>query len=242
MVLADSRELSMTLPAKLGAMAALVGDFLQQTAFDKQPILDRLTGQAVDTIPSAQYCGITVIGAKTEVSTAAAVGRYPVVLDEISRSLGEGPCLSAAHRGLDIRVDDLAADDRWPRFRSAALTQTPIRSVLSFRLFAERCSAGVLTFYAEGADAFDDESLETGSVVAAHTTLAWALLRRQEEFRAALASRDLIGQAKGVIMERFSVDAARAFQMLERLSQDTNTKLIDLAQRLMDTQHFSPNS
>jgi AmiR/NasT family two-component response regulator len=63
------------------------------------------------------------------------------------------------------------------------------------------------------------------------------MMRRQEEFRSALASRDIIGQAKGVIMERFNLDAVEAFDLLTRLSQQSNTKLTDIAKALIENEH-----
>jgi AmiR/NasT family two-component response regulator len=79
--------------------------------------------------------------------------------------------------------------------------------------------------------------LEIGGVFAAHVALAWSMMRRQDQFRSALASRDVIGQAKGVIMERFNLDAVEAFELLSRLSQKSNTKLIEIARSLIDTEH-----
>jgi AmiR/NasT family two-component response regulator len=73
--------------------------------------------------------------------------------------------------------------------------------------------------------------------VFSHVALAWSMMRRQDQFRSALASRDMIGQAKGVIMERFNLDAVEAFELLTRLSQQSNTKVIDIARALIDGEH-----
>jgi AmiR/NasT family two-component response regulator len=71
-------------------------------------------------------------------------------------------------------------------------------------------------------------------MLATNTALAWNLLRRDQQFRSALASRDIIGQAKGLVMERFGVDAVQAFELLRRLSQDSNTPVSGVAHRLVD--------
>lgn len=63
------------------------------------------------------------------------------------------------------------------------------------------------------------------------------MMRRQDQFRSALASRDIIGQAKGVIMERFDLDAVEAFELLTRLSQQSNTRVVDIAAALIDSEH-----
>ena len=87
----------------------------------------------------------------------------------------------------------------------------------------------------QSAGAFDDDSVELGLVYAAHTSVAWNSMRREQQFRSALASRDVIGQAKGMLMERFNIDAVAAFQLLRRLSQESNTRLVDIAERLVAT-------
>jgi AmiR/NasT family two-component response regulator len=92
-----------------------------------------------------------------------------------------------------------------------------------------------LNRYAESPDAFDDESVELGLVFAAHTSVAWNSMRREQQFRSALASRDAIGQAKGILMERFNIDAIAAFELQRRVSQESNTRLTDIAERLVAT-------
>lgn len=81
-------------------------------------------------------------------------------------------------------------------------------------------------------DAFTANSEAIGAMLAEHAALAIFYAQRASQFRTALASRDIIGQAKGMIMERFGVDASRAFAMLGRISQETNTPVRDLAARL----------
>jgi AmiR/NasT family two-component response regulator len=79
-------------------------------------------------------------------------------------------------------------------------------------------------------------------IFSAHVALAWGMLRRDEQFRSGLASRDRIGQAKGIVMERFDVDAVQAFELLKRLSQQSNTKLVDIAQRVIETRGSQPRA
>lgn len=220
----------------IGKLTSLVADLQRDPANDDQ----RLTGlvnRASQYVPGMQYAGVTVVSRSKGISTAAATHRYPVVLDEIQQQHQEGPCLSAAWEHHLIRIDDLAADDRWPRYRRDALDQTPIRSILSFELSVNHDGLSALTFYAERPHAFDDESVELGLIVATHTALAWTMARRHEQFRSALASRDIIGQAKGMVMERLNIDAVSAFEVLARLSQESNIKLVDVARQLIDREH-----
>lgn len=165
----------------------------------------------------------------------AATHRYPTLLDDIQREFAEGPCVSAAWTHQIIHIEDLAAEDRWPKYRAAAMERTPVRSVVSYRLFGDDRQSAALNLYAESAGAFDEESVELGLVYAAHTSVAWNSMRREQQFRSALASRDVIGQAKGMLMERFNIDAVAAFELLRRLSQESNTRLADIAERLVAT-------
>lgn len=129
--------------------------------------------------------------------TLAATDRYARQLDDVQRETGEGPCLSAAWHQHTIHIDDLIGEQRWPRFRDAALTRTPIRSMLSFQLFDDGPTIAALNFHAESPGVFDQESIDMGLLAAAHTTMAWNSVNRERQFRSALASRDVIGQAKG---------------------------------------------
>jgi AmiR/NasT family two-component response regulator len=104
-------------------------------------------------------------------------------------------------------------------------------------LFIAGETMGALNVYAEEPNVFGDESRNIGLVFAAHSSVAWNSARRDEQFKNALASRDVIGQAKGMIMERYGVDAVQAFELLRKLSQDSNVPLIKVATELVaDTQ------
>lgn len=199
--------------------------------------LHELIGSGTRHVAGCQYAGITLADKTKAVSNVAATHRYPMILDAIQNRCGEGPCLDAVWQHHVMHVEDLNIEQRWPNYQRHALEQTPIRSILSYELFADSSSMAALNFYAEHPHAFTDESLEIGGVFATHVALAWSMMRRQDQFRSALASRDVIGQAKGVIMERFNLDAIEAFELLSRLSQQSNTKLIEIATSLIDSEH-----
>ncbi|OBI85077.1 GAF and ANTAR domain-containing protein [Mycobacterium sp. 1245805.9] len=199
--------------------------------------LRELIENGVRHMPGCQYAGMTLAERGNTVTSVVATHRYAAVLDTIQDRRGEGPCLSAAWRHHMMYVDDLNVDERWPGYQRDALEATPIRSIVSYELFDDDKSMAALNFYAEHPHAFSDESLEIGDIFATHVALAWSMMRRQDQFRSALASRDTIGQAKGVIMERFNLDAVEAFELLTRLSQQSNTKLIDIAKALIDSEH-----
>lgn len=198
-------------------------------------VTDELVTQAAKTVPGAQYAGLTVVSRKKDVSTQASTHRYPRLLDELQQRFSEGPCLVAAWEHHTVHITDLTEDTRWPSYRRAALDLTPIRSILCFELFTSHQRLGALNVYADAPNAFDSDSVDVGVVFATHAALAWDSARREENFRSALMSRDVIGQAKGILMERFHIDAVRAFELLKKLSQESNTALAEVARRVTET-------
>lgn len=210
---------------------------LEREESDTATGLHELLDNGVRHVTGSQYAGITLAETSKSVSSVAATHRYPMVLDAIQNRYGEGPCLAAAWEHHIMHIADLNAEQRWLRYRRYAIEQTPIRAILSFELFVNGGSMAALNFYADRPHAFDEESVELGTVYATHIALAWSMMRRQDQFRSALASRDVIGQAKGVVMERFNLDAVEAFELLTRLSQQSNTRLVDIAAALIDSEH-----
>lgn len=209
--------------------ARLVSDLHRRSWSDLPALLRDVIEAATESVLGARHAGITVTQKRRLAETVSATHRYPVLLDEIQNRCQQGPCLTAATSQESVRIDDLIRDDRWPLYRQEALTQTPIRSVLSLAMPREGGTAATLNFYAEHAHAFDDGSVDLGMVFATHTALVWSMMRRDQQFRAALVSRDIIGQAKGMMMERFNMDAVEAFETLKRMSQDSNTPLAVVA-------------
>jgi GAF domain-containing protein len=217
----------------------LVSDLHQRAAFDIPAMLREVIEGAAELVPGAQYAGVMVAQRRRPVDSAAATHRYPVLLDEIQNRCLQGPGLSAGARQESFRIDDLARDHRWPLYREQAVKLTPIRSILSVGMFKEGGTTATLSFYSEVANAFEDESVNMGSIFATHTGLVWNMMRRDQQFRSALASRDVIGQAKGRMMERFDIDGNQAFAMLKLKSQDSNTPIAQVAQRIVAGQLWS---
>lgn len=207
---------------------------------DDDLALADITETATRSVPGAQYAGITMVSKRDGIRNVTSTHPYVVALDDVQRRDHEGPCLAAVWEHHTIRVDDLAVEERWPRYRASAIELTPIRSVVSFRVFAGEPASGALNFFADQPHAFTEDAIELGLIFATHAAIAWGMQRRDEQFRSALASRDVIGQAKGMLMERFDVDAVQAFDLLKRLSQDANTPLHDIARRLTSSRDSTP--
>ena len=215
-------------------IADIVRSLHDRPEADSDTVIAELTEHAAVEIPGAQYGGVTVTTNNKTVDTPGASHKYAIVLDAIQQRHQQGPCLTSAWEHKSIHIADLEKDFRWPAYRLDALAETPIRSIMAFQLFIADQSMGALNVYAEEPHAFSDESEEVGLIFATHSALAWNSARRDEQFREALASRDMIGQAKGMIMERYGIPAVQAFEMLKKLSQDSNVRLIQIAQELLD--------
>ena len=108
-------------------------------------------------------------------------------------------------------------------------------SGLSFKLYTADRTAGALNLFSNHPNVWSNHAETIGTALAAHAAAAILASRHSEELHSALATRDRIGQAKGIIMERYKIDAVQAFAMLRRLSQDSNTRLVDIAERVIDT-------
>jgi hypothetical protein len=205
---------------------------------DLEGTLTDLVAKAVETVPSAEAGGITFSEAskiESRYHTAEPIGE----LDELQSRLHEGPCITAAEdpppSGV-ILADDLAGEDahRWPRYAKAAVDYG-YRSMCSTQLSTGKQGIqAALNLYSGSPNGFDTESR---LVAALFGIQAGVLLYGSEnavQLQRAIDSRDVIGQAKGILMERFGVDDSEAFRMLVKSSQETNLKLVKVAAWVRD--------
>jgi GAF domain-containing protein len=171
------------------------------------------------------------------ISTPASTEPFAEALDELQGEFDEGPCMTAAREEEVVLARDLGSDPRWPSFGPRA-AEVGVHSALSFQLYLRRHARdrfGALNLYGRQADAFDEEAIVLGEVFAAQCSTALAAVIAKEGAVAALESRDRIGQAKGILMERHRIDAEEAFEELRRASQDLNIKLRDIADHVART-------
>ena len=218
----------------LGDVMSRVARELQQEHGDVEATLQAITAAAVTTVPGADECSISYVIARRQVEPRAATGELPRYLDTLQQELGEGPCLDAIWGNRVVRVEDLRTDDRWPAFAARAAEQG-IGSMLCFQLFVAGDQLGAMNMYSRQPHAFDHESPEIGQIFAGHAAVALAGAEHEEQLLAGMTSRDLIGQAKGILMERYRLTAHQAFDVLSRASQELNRKLVDIADELTET-------
>ncbi|MDF3313189.1 GAF and ANTAR domain-containing protein [Rhodococcus sp. T2V] len=218
--------------AGLGAMMAEVArSWTAPTDLDST--LHAITQAAVELIPGAGSADILTISGRHKFRSLAPTCALPADLDAVQARHGQGPCVEAALDGEVVRSDDLENETRWPEFTREAV-DSGVRSVVSFRLYTRTHVVGALNVLAMTAHAFDDESVAIGEVLAAHAAIAIITDRREVQLRSAVVSRDLIGQAKGMLMERFDIGADQAFTMLTKLSQQSNIPLAKVAEKVVD--------
>ena len=211
---------------------------LQEEHGDVEATLQRITRAAVDTVPGADECGISYVVRRKDVEPRAWTSELPRVVDALQGRLHQGPCMDAIWDQRVVAVPDVAAEERWPRFAREA-AELGVGSLLCFQLFVEGDNLGALNLYARSAGAFDAESEDVGLLFAAHAAVALAGAEHESNLRAGMDHRDLIGQAKGILMERYRLTAVQAFDLLVRTSSLTNRKLRDVADELTSTGHLA---
>ena len=212
----------------IGEIMGQVARALQEEHGDVAATLEAITHAAVNAVPGADECGISLVTARRRVESRAPVGELPRIIDDLQQRLGEGPCLDAAYERTTVRIDDIESETRWPRFCPEAAA-AGLRSVLSIQLFVTGDNLGALNLYARRPHAFEEESESVGLVFASHAAIALAGAENEQNLRTALTSRDLIGQAKGILMDRFKITADQAFAVLVGASSRTNRKVTDIA-------------
>jgi len=196
--------------------------------------LSKIAELAVATVDGCEHAGMSLVQ-QGKIHTPGASDEFASRLDAIQEEVGEGPCLDALKNHDVFQVDHLAEERRWPSFAKRAAEETGVASILSFRLFAEEDTMGSLNLYSTKPAAFGDEARELGAVFAAHAAVALSAARKEEQLHQALQSRDVIGQAKGLLMARQNITSDEAFDILRKASQRLNVKLTAIAGRVVAT-------
>ena len=176
---------------------------------------------------SCTYAGIALYTRGSRPEVAAVTDSVVADVYDLQLSSDNGPLVTALRERTTVLIRDTTADERWPAW-AEKVAALGVRSVLDVPMATgaePRRTVGVLGLYSPEPDAFseDDEAI------------AHILARHEETMSQAVDARKLVGQAMGILMERFDVDGDRAFAILKRYSQDNNTKLRDVAQHLIDT-------
>ena len=182
----------------------------------------------------ADHAGVIFVHGKQRIETAAATHPIVAKIDAIQMEVGEGPDVSVLEDRLSVIVGDTHHDTRWPIW-AGLVAEAGIRSLLSVRMYTSETVVGTLNLYADRPDAFDTDDQEVAHILARHAAVALASARKMENLWQAVDARKRIGQAQGMLMERFDLNADQAFAVLLRYSQDNNIKLRAVADLLIET-------
>jgi len=205
---------------------------------DLHGVLDRVADLARRTVPGTEEASVTLVRMGTA-KTAAYTGPLALALDEWQYRRGTGPCLAAAAEQTTVSAPDLAGDRRWPGWAERAVA-AGVRSSLSVGLIIGEQVHGALNLYGVRDAAFDHDAVvlaETfagfAAVALSNANLYGTTARLARQLEAAMASRAVIEQAKGIIMGSRRCTADEAFAILTAISQDSNRKLRDVAAALV---------
>lgn len=201
--------------------------------------LQSVVGTALSVVPGCEHASVSLRHTNDRIRTPAATDDVARRLDARQYELDEGPCLDAVRTEPLVVTGDLGSDPaeggdgRW-RDWSRSARDAGVRSVLSVRVGLPGTVMGSLNLYADAPDAYDPHAVALARLFADHAATAMSLSTELVGLRSALATRHTIGLAQGVLMQRYSLDVDAAFAVLQRHSQDTNTKLRDLATAIVE--------
>lgn len=219
-------------------VAELAAELVDSPSLEE--LLERALAMAVDIVPGCEQAGISLLQNRL-VETPASLGPLAAECDKLQEKLGNGPCVTALLEADIIRIDDIRTDKRWPEFAAGA-ARAGLGSMLACRLATQRDKLGALNMYSTEPGAFAEESEALAAGYAAHVSLALSALERESNLRRALQSREVIGQAMGILMERHRITASQAFDVMVHASQRTNVKLRAIADELVRTGSLPPES
>ena len=212
---------------------------------DLEQALTQIVAVAVDTVPGVDGGGITMTE-NGHITSRCPTSEDIRKLDDLQAELHEGPCISAVEYppadGVVLAQDLTGPPDaeRWPHFAPGAVAHG-YRSLLSTQLSTNGGVRAALNLYSRTAHTFDESARTTAGLFGLQAALLLYGANHARQLGQALASRDLIGQAKGILMERFRVNSEQAFRMLVSSSQNTNIKLVDVARWLTETGIHTPD-
>jgi GAF domain-containing protein len=216
----------------------LVTDFFSEMALelhghdDPERTLDGIVSWAQKAAECTD-AGIMLVHARNRIETAVATSPRVAEAHDLQIRHGEGPCLYALEDARAYMTGDVENDPRFPKW-GPAVAKLGYHSVLSLPLATRSRSYGSLNLYNEDRDAFDDDDFAITQIFSRHAAVALASAHEQAGLQVAIDARKLIGQAQGILMERFDIDADRAFDFLRRQSQDHNIKLREVASWIVD--------
>ncbi|WP_435768818.1 GAF and ANTAR domain-containing protein [Nocardioides sp. SYSU DS0651] len=196
--------------------------------------LEAIVHAAQQTVTGFEHVGISIVHGNGEIETRVGTGQLVWELDDLQYSLREGPCFDSVRSEPLLLIEDARAEERWPRYIPQAL-ERGLRSQMGLRLYTDEGTLGGLNFYSTRSAGIAPDALQIAELFAAHAAIALGHARYEHQLNESVASRQVIGTAVGIVMERYQIGEDRAFQFLVRASTTSNIKLRDIAQELVET-------
>ena len=215
--------------AALGAAARMLGR--SETVAEKLTVV---VENLARSLPGFEHVGVSTIDRHGHIETQAATSQLVWDLDALQYRLGEGPCVDSMHDATIVEAPTIRHDQRWPRYVPAAV-ELGLKSQLAVKLYVDQDKTiGGLNIYSTLSEDLDPQAVWIADIFAAQAAGALGQARALDDLRHAMETRQLIGQAVGLVMARYSLDAEAAFNFLARTSSHANIKLRDIARRVID--------
>jgi len=199
-----------------------------------QDTLNAIVEATRTSLPQFAHVSVSVKNSSGTFETRAGTDQLVFDLDALQYDLGEGPCVQAIEHEPIVVVEHLRHEQRWPGYIRGAIAKG-VRSQVGVRLFTKGSHVGGLNLYSTESDEVDEDCAETARLFATHAGIMLGLAEHADQLSQALQSRKIIGQAIGIVMERYGMDPDRAFQFLVRVSSTSNIKLRHVAAELVSS-------
>jgi GAF domain-containing protein len=196
--------------------------------------LNAIVHAARHSVPGFEHVGLSVIHSKGQIETKAATGQLVRDLDAVQCRTGEGPCVDAVRAEPVVVVEHLRRQLRWPRYVPAAV-RLGVQSQLGLQLFVTEETLGGLTLYSTSSETIDPDAPCLAELFASHAATALGHARDVAHLSEAMASRQQIGTAIGLLMARHRIDSAWAFEFLARASSTSELGVRVVAQEIVET-------
>lgn len=211
----------------------LLADMALELEQDGNPatMLGRVSQYARHVL-DADDAGILLMRSRSKFETPAATTPRVDEAHQLQVTFDEGPCLDAIEGQATYMTESVETDRRWPQWGPAAAA-IGIHSAIGVRLASRGRGYGSLNIYADRPGAFKPADADIAEMLAAHATVAFAAAEKNHGLATALESRTIIGQAQGILMQKFDIDSDAAFEFLKRISQHENRRLFSVAEAIV---------
>jgi GAF domain-containing protein len=196
--------------------------------------LQTIAETALRSIPSVEHVGVAVLDRNGTAVTMAATSELVIALDKLQYSMNQGPCVDTLHDAIVVSAPRIRDDPRWPEYAPAA-AELGLKAQLAVRLHLDgQGIVGGLNMYVTGSEDIDPQAPDIADLFAAHAALALVRAREVDHLREAMRTRDVVGQAVGMLMATYDLTPDGAFGFLVRSSSHSNAKVRDIAARMIE--------